>query len=278
MDISRYQATGLLDAEWQKWLAESLSLNVPVENIAETLATYGHHDAAQALLADFSVTAAAGKPLPQIDTSRNSVQLRDACPHIIFTCDKPVVVVLDNFLTDAECDALIAAAENKFHDATVVDAMTGDFVRHRDRTSTNAVFKRSETELVHAIEARIAEVIHWPAENGEGMQVLRYAIGAEYKSHFDYFDPKLPGELKNLARGGQRVGTFLMYLSDVEAGGATRFPVMKFEIRPKKGMALYFGDMLANGEGDKLSLHAGTPVISGTKYLATKWLREGVFI
>ena len=77
-----------------------------------------------------------------------------------------------------------------------------------------------------------------------------------------------------MAVGGQRVGTFLMYLSDVDAGGATRFPSVNLEIRPKAGMAVYFADLLATGEPDRLSLHASIPVIEGTKYLATKWLRE----
>lgn len=275
----QYQAAQYLDEAWQKWLAENLERQVAVSAIADTLRTHGHTEAADTLLAEFGMTDdEQGKPLPHIDIQGNAVQLRDACPSILFTCDKPVVVVLDNFLTHAECDALIASAQDKFQDARVVDPETGEFVKHRDRTSINAAFMRGETDLIHTIEARIAELVQWPVEHGEGLQVLWYDIGGEYKSHYDYFDAKHPGERKNLQRGGQRVGTFLMYLSDVEAGGATRFPRMNFEVRPKKGMALYFGDMLASGEGDKLSLHAGTPVIAGTKYLATKWLREGVFV
>lgn len=278
MNISQYQASTHLDDAWQAWLAENLERNVDVASIADTLRAHGHSQAADALLIDFNLADSGNKPLPNIDISQNTVQLQDARPEIIFTCDKPVVVVMNNFLTADECDALIASAQDKFQDARVVDPESGAFVKHKDRTSINAAFTRGETDLIRTIEARIAELVQWPVENGEGLQVLWYAIGGEYKNHFDYFDAKHPGERKNLERGGQRVGTFLMYLSDVEAGGATRFPRMNFEVRPKKGMALYFGDMLASGEGDKLSLHAGTPVIAGTKYLATKWLREGVFI
>lgn len=278
MNISQYQASTHLDDAWQAWLAENLERNVDVASIADTLRAHGHSQAADALLIDFNLADSGNKPLPNIDISQNTVQLQDARPEILFTCDKPVVVVMNNFLTADECDALIASAQDKFQDARVVDPESGAFVKHKDRTSINAAFTRGETDLIRTIEARIAELVQWPVENGEGLQVLWYAIGGEYKNHFDYFDAKHPGERKNLERGGQRVGTFLMYLSDVDAGGATRFPRMNFEVRPKKGMALYFGDMLASGEGDKLSLHAGTPVIAGTKYLATKWLREGVFV
>lgn len=278
MDISHLRACEHLEGEWQQWLTENLQRGVPADTLADTLRSNGYAQAADALLSDAGIDKKSPKPLPKMDISHNYVQLADARVEIIFTCDKPVVVVLDNFLSHAECDALVASAQDKFQEARVVDPQSGAFVKHKDRTSINAAFKRGETGLIRTIEARIAQLLHWPVENGEGLQVLWYNIGGEYKNHFDYFDAKHPGERKNLERGGQRVGTFLMYLSDVEAGGATRFPIMNFEVRPKKGMALYFGDMLASGEGDKLSLHAGTPVIAGTKYLATKWLREREFV
>jgi prolyl 4-hydroxylase len=34
--------------------------------------------------------------------------------------------------------------------------------------------------------------VNWPVENGEGIQVLHYRPGAEYKPHYDYFDPTSP--------------------------------------------------------------------------------------
>ncbi|TNY02447.1 2OG-Fe(II) oxygenase, partial [Escherichia coli] len=62
------------------------------------------------------------------------------------------------------------------------------------------------------VEARIAPLLRWPLDHGEGLQVLRYRPGAEYQPHYDYFDPahvSTPGILK---RGGQRVGTLVIYL------------------------------------------------------------------
>lgn len=57
------------------------------------------------------------------------------------------------------------------------------------------------------------------SENGEDMQVLRYEHGQKYDPHFDYFSDPV-----NIARGGHRIATVLMYLSDVEKGGETVFP------------------------------------------------------
>lgn len=58
-----------------------------------------------------------------------------------------------------------------------------------------------------------------PPENGEDIQVLRYEEGQRYEPHYDYFTDKV-----NIVRGGHRLATVLMYLSDVEKGGETVFP------------------------------------------------------
>lgn len=57
------------------------------------------------------------------------------------------------------------------------------------------------------------------SENGEDMQVLRYEYGQKYDPHFDYFTDKV-----NILRGGHRIATVLMYLSNVGKGGETVFP------------------------------------------------------
>ena len=138
----------------------------------------------------------------------------------------------------------------------------------------NAVFQRQENAIVSVLESRIAKVLNFPIENGEGLQILRYHSGGEYKPHFHFFDTTKVGGQRAIEIGGQRVATFLTYLSDVESGGATRFPSANFEVRPKAGMALYFSNILLNNNPDPLSLHSSVPVITGTKYIATKWLRQ----
>lgn len=58
------------------------------------------------------------------------------------------------------------------------------------------------------------------SENGEDIQVLRYEHGQKYESHYDYFVDKV-----NIAWGGHRLATVLMYLSNVTQGGETVFPL-----------------------------------------------------
>lgn len=261
-----------LDSSWQDWVRANIDKGVSINTIANTLLKHGFRGASYALL-----SAHSDKKMPYISLDSNQITLGDKTCQVVFTCHSPFVVVIDDFLSAEECQALIGLSENKFKDARVVDSSTGDFVQHKARTSMNAAFIRGETDLINTIENRIAELIHWEAEKGEPIQVLRYEIGGEYKAHYDYFDPNTVGGQKNIGKSGQRVGTFLMYLSDVDAGGATRFPSLNFEVRPKAGMALYFADLLPTGEPDTLSLHSSVPVVAGTKYLATKWLRENAY-
>src|SRR3546814_12454090 len=82
-------------------------------------------------------------------------------------------------------------------------------------------------------------LLDWPVENGEAIQILRYGVGAQYKPHYDYFDPAWSGTAGPLKCGGQRVASLVMYLNTPERGGATTFPVMSFEVAAVKGNAVF---------------------------------------
>ncbi|MQM13920.1 hypothetical protein Taro_046845 [Colocasia esculenta] len=131
-------------------------------------------------------------------------------------------------------------------------------------------------------------------ENGEDIQVLRYEHGQKYDPHFDYFADKV-----NIARGGHRIATVLMYLSDVERGGETVFPSAEepprrrgapakdeslsecarkgVAVKPRKGDALLFFSLHPDATPDTSSLHAGCPVLEGEKWSATKWIHVDSF-
>ena len=78
-----------------------------------------------------------------------------------------------------------------------------------------------------------------------------------------------------MRRGGQRVATVVMYLNEPDGGGATVFPDAGFECLPVRGNAVFFN--YGRAHPSSRSLHAGAPVLSGEKWIATKWLRESRF-
>jgi len=216
--------------------------------------------------------------------------------------DKPRAFVYHGFLSEAECDHMVAISTAGLHKSGVVDAETGGSLISDIRTSSGAFIGRRADATIAAIEARIAIWSQIPEDHGEAMQVLRYELGQEYRAHYDYFFHKA-GEANN------RVATVLLYLSDVEEGGETVFPntaapvgrqgdysacgQQGLAVKAKKGNALLFWSMKVGGEldgacgcdagaaaGEGLtagsrraggSSHAGCPVIKGTKWTATKW-------
>ncbi len=205
----------------------------------------------------------------------SEVWAHDKSVKILVQMKNPRVVVFGDFLSLQECQELIDLAKPRMtRSQTVVNATGGSEVNEA-RTSQGMFFGRGENELCTRIEARIAALVNWPVENGEGIQILRYAPGAEYKPHFDYFDPSQPGSAAILKRGGQRVGTVVMYLNTPEVGGATIFPDAGIDVHAVAGQAVFFAYGLPHPSTK--TLHGGAPVKEGEKWVATKWLRERAF-
>lgn len=220
--------------------------------------------------------AAVAVPEPDLTQSPSELHLPDGqVVRVVMSMRDPRVVVLADFLSDDECDALREMAAPRLARSETVDNTTGGSEVNEARTSAGMFFGRGESALIERIEQRIAALLHWPVENGEGLQVLHYRPGAEYKPHYDYFDPAQPGSATILKRGGQRVGTVVMYLNTPAAGGGTTFPDVHLEVAPIKGHAVFFSYDRAH-PGSR-SLHGGAPVRAGEKWVATKWLRERRF-
>lgn len=194
---------------------------------------------------------------------------------VLLTLESPRLVLLGNLLSPEECGALIALARPRVARSLTVHTATGGEELHHDRTSNGMFFDRGENPLIQRIEARIACLLHWPVENGEGLQVLHYRPGTEYKPHYDYFDPDEPGTPTILQRGGQRLATLVMYLSEPARGGGTTFPDAGLEVAPVRGNAVFFN--YDRPHPSTRTLHGGAPVIEGEKWVATKWLREREF-
>jgi prolyl 4-hydroxylase len=209
-------------------------------------------------------------PAPVPDLSADSVGAQ-----VIASMLNPRIVILGAMLSHDECDELVALAQPRLARSETLELATGGNAVHEARTSRGMFFAREENPLCARIERRIAEWFGWPLENGEGLQVLHYGPGAEYKPHYDYFDPAQPGTAPVLKRGGQRVASVVMYLNTPRRGGGTVFPDVQFEVAPIKGNAVFFS--YDRPHPATHSLHGGSPVIEGEKWVATKWLRERRF-
>lgn len=128
--------------------------------------------------------------------------------------------------------------------------------------------------FVSRITDRIVALTGLDAASGETLQGQRYTQGQEYKVHCDFFPVTASYWPAMLRSGGQRCWTAMIYLSDVAEGGETHFPHCGFMVPPREGMILLWNNLDRDGAPNAHSLHAARPVISGTKYVVTKWFRE----
>lgn len=216
-----------------------------------------------------------GVPEPKISGGNTSVWAGDREVQVLSVMKLPRVVVFGNLMSDEECDAIREAASSRLARSQTVQVDTGGSEINDARTSHGMFFSRGENELCKRVESRIAALLNWPVDNGEGLQVLHYKPGTEYKPHYDYFDPGNSGSASILKRGGQRVGTLVMYLNTPTSGGATTFPDVGLEVRAVKGNAVFFS--YDRPDPGTKTLHGGSPVVEGEKWVATKWLRQGFF-
>lgn len=260
----------VIDAMKTSGWEESVAMAAMEQTLRARLDELGGNDSQPVVL-----PPAVPVPEPALGTAPNLCLGDGHRVQVLSSMSHPRVIVFGGLLTDEECVGLMALATPRLARSETVDNSTGGSEVNAARTSEGMFFERGEAPLIERIEKRIAELLRWPLDRGEGLQILRYRPGAEYRPHHDYFDPAHPGTARILQRGGQRVATIVMYLNTPEAGGATTFPDVGLEVAPLRGNAVFFSYDRAHA--CTRTLHGGAPVTAGEKWVATKWLREGVF-
>lgn len=185
--------------------------------------------------------------------------------------EQPRIRVFEKFATSDECDWLIERCRGHLKPATVYENSGTQSQQHAGRSNSEAGYQLESSDVVLSlIQDRIARASGVPVENFEVGQLLHYKPGETFMRHSDFLQPGMHEEIE--ARG-QRVATFLTYLNDDYDGGETEFTDVGFKFKARKGDALMFLNVDANGAPDPLSMHAGTPTTRGEKWVLSLWLR-----
>lgn len=187
----------------------------------------------------------------------------------------PAVHTAEGFLPPQACDWLIGRAEGRRKRATVYHPATGEAVADPVRTNTAAEIPLSEWDLILLLAvARIGAALRVPLHVMEPANILHYEVGQTFTPHHDSLDEAAPGYAEDMARRGQRVSTFLVYLNEAFEGGETDFPTLGLRHKPARGGALWFHNVLADGRRDPRMLHAGLAPTAGEKWILSQWIRR----
>jgi prolyl 4-hydroxylase len=244
----------------------SRNLNSALDNLARA-ASVGWPDA----LRELQVLARTpGVGWEKLRASVNPEALRRAPPRRV-VLDRPRVRVFENFATPEECDWLVERCRHRLEPAKVYESLATEARHHAGRSNSEAPYEPDASDAVLSlIHDRVARASSVPIEHFEVGQLLHYKTGEMFGRHSDFLQPSMHEEID--ARG-QRVATFLIYLSDDYDGGETEFTDVGFKFKARKGDALMFLNVDADGAPDPMSMHAGLPTTRGEKWVLSLWLR-----
>lgn len=182
--------------------------------------------------------------------------------------DKADMFAIGDFLSEEECERLclmidLVARPSSLHEHGYDTGF---------RTSYSGDLDPCDS-FVKGVSRRIDDLLGVNPIIGEAIQGQRYLPGQEFKPHNDWFYTSENYWKLERKRGGQRSWTAMAYLNDVEEGGGTHFTNLGFNIEPKAGVLLVWNNALPDGTPNEDMMHAGTPVLKGSKYIITKWYR-----
>ncbi len=146
----------------------------------------------------------------------------------------------------------------------------------RARTNTTANFTLVETNLINLlIQAKIGAAAGVSLASMEAFNILHYDVGEQFVDHFDFLDPAVPAYAAEIARIGQRAGTFLLYLNGDYEGGETAFTKLGLSHKGTTGGGLFFSSVHADtGKPDVRSAHAGRTPTRGEKWVLSQFIRS----
>jgi|GEM_PF-233211 len=231
-------------------------------------------------LCDDRALAADARSAPRVDWRSLAAAVRleawRHAPRLDVKSAEPGVCAVPAFIRPEVCELLISMATGRLVPARVYDPVRREDIVAAHRNNTIATFDVPTVELVHALlQARMSAACGVSERMMEAPSVLHYAPGEQIQNHYDFVDPKSTDDYAGeIARNGQRIITFLVYLNDDYDGGETAFPGLGLVHKGHRGEGLYFVNALPDLSPDMRALHAGRPTTRGEKWIVTQFVRS----
>lgn len=266
----------------------ALGANLPAPNWPVALqwvtraAQLGHATAQRQLLAlcDDRQLAARAAQEPSVDWSAVAKEIdleawrRAPKPQILN--QDPRIHAFSDLLCPELCAFFISLAPGRLEAARVYDPVGRTDIIIPHRNNTQAIFGIATAEFAHVLlQSRLSAACGMPVQHMEAPAVLHYAPGQEIANHYDFVDPNTTADYAGeIARNGQRMITFLVYLNEDYEGGETDFARLGLHYKGRTGDGLYFVNTLPDQSPDLRTLHAGRPPRGREKWLITQFVRS----
>ncbi len=181
--------------------------------------------------------------------------------------DAEIWAVAD-FLSAEECQRLMEMIDEVAEPSKVFDL---DYSSGYRTSYSGDVDPRNT--FIRKIGRRVDDLMGIETTFGETIQGQRYMPGQEFQPHHDWFHPGTSYWDFEIGRGGQRSFTAMAFLNQPESGGTTDFTELGISIEPKPGVLMIWNNADRDGMPNLKTMHAGRPVVTGAKYVFTKWYR-----
>jgi prolyl 4-hydroxylase len=236
----------VLDAAWRQWVAHNVARGCSKDELAGILRDAGfepnavHRELYPILIPN----------LRRLDSPRAELY------------------VAEDFLDERDCEEIVALIRRDLRPSTISTA--GEFDR-AFRTSRTCDLSDADP-AVERLDRKICGAMHISPAFAEPTQGQYYELAQQFKPHTDYFEAHEIERFTNPTHG-QRTWTFMIYLNEPAGGGETAFPNLGLVIKPSRGLAVIWNNLLPDGRPNPDTLHQGMPVSAGAKAIITKWFR-----
>ena len=163
-------------------------------------------------------------------------------PAVRIVFDRPRVIVIEQFMSAAECEWLIQRGRPGLARAMVYrGSFTPQAADTRTNTETSFTIFNADV-MLNLLRERMSSATRAATSFFEVTKLLHYEPGQQFALHADFLQPNTPELVQEIQLRGQRAATFLTYLNDDYEGGETEFPRIQFRFKGKRGDALLFSN------------------------------------
>jgi len=204
-----------LDKNWRDWLQENLDRNCDPHELHKILIKNGfsEHSIKTAMGENYPLDwykhndnidyeGFAQAPLTRAGHSLNTIKIKT---------DKLQIFVIDDFLSEIECEEAIDMITPRLRPSTVTREHDEDKAYRTSTTRDMALVTHpADKDIVDRLDHKIAATLGINLSYSEGIQAQRYLVGQEFKKHTDYYQTGTEEYKKYAGKRGQRTWTFMV--------------------------------------------------------------------